>query len=98
MQKAFEHLVEYALSKNCTCSVFDGEEWQVKRSTDIVEIVDAIESVDEARVRIRNSAGESLGSALISAYGLMPDETVIDHSDTEFMQEWWDIYEGICNA
>ena len=46
--KAYKDLVKYALKNNDTVSVYDGEEWAVRRSVSFQEIVDAIESVEEA--------------------------------------------------
>ena len=53
--KAYKDLVKYALKNNDTVSVFDGEEWAVRRSVSFQEIVDAIESVEEAELRIRDT-------------------------------------------
>lgn len=91
--KAYKHLVRYALAADLTVSVFDGEEWQVKRSTNAKAINDAIESVDEAQLRIRQDDGKVLGWALVSAFGLADDETVVDCSDNDFMNQWSDLYE-----
>lgn len=86
--KAYKHLVKHALAQGHTISVWDGEEWQLKRSTSYKEIVDAIESVEEAEMTIRNIEGNKEAWVLIGAFGLADDETVMDHSDNKFMQEW----------
>lgn len=91
--KAYKHLIKHSLSMGCTVSVWDGEEWQVKRSTGYKTIIDAIESVDEAQLRIRQKDAV-IGWALVSAFGLEDDETVIDSSCTSFMEEWSEIYES----
>lgn len=92
--KAYKHLIKHCLSMGCTVSVWDGEEWQVKRSTGYQTIIDAIESVEEAQLKIRHkdNAFNSIGWALVSAFGLEDDETVIDHTCTPFMEKWSDIY------
>jgi len=90
--KAWKHLVHYALRKGCTVSVWDGEEWQLKRCEMFYPIKDAVESVDEAQVRIRNSDGKVVGWALI-INGLAADETVADYSDNAWMNEWNNVYE-----
>jgi hypothetical protein len=92
---AYRNLIATALKLNFTCSVWDGEEWQVKKSAKLAECVDAVKSVDEAQLRFRNSTGEIVGWALVSAYGLEPDETVIDFSGQEWIQEWENNYQ-IC--
>jgi hypothetical protein len=92
--KAYKHLIQHCLSMGCTVSVWDGEEWQVKRSTGYKAIIDAIESVEEAQLRIRQKDAV-IGWALVSAFGLEDDETVVDHTCTSFMDEWSDIYSEI---
>jgi hypothetical protein len=90
--KAYKHLVKHALHNGATVSVWDGGEWQVRRSTAYKAIIDAIESVEEAEIVIRNAQGDKLGWALVSAYGLEDDETVIDNTITPFMEAWDDSY------
>jgi hypothetical protein len=87
MKNACKQLVTFALNKDCTVSVWDGEEWQVKRSTNYKDIIAAIESVEEAALTIRDRAGEVVGKAVVSLYGLAPDETVIDSSVNAFFDE-----------
>ena len=86
--KAYKHLIKFALAQGCTVSVWDGEEWQVKRSTSFKAITEAVESVEEAQLKIRDKAGESVGWALVSAFGLADDETVMDNTMTPFMDSW----------
>ena len=90
--KAYKHLVKFALAKNCTVSVWDGEEWQVKRSSGYKAIIEAIESVEEAELVIRDSQGEKMGWVRVSAFGLEDDETVVDNTMTDFMNSWDDAY------
>lgn len=90
--KAFEHLIDYTLDFGFTISVWDGEEWQVKRSRDRAAIIEAVESVEEAKLRIRDLAGEIVGSALVSAFGLEDDETMMDWSDVDFLEAWEEAY------
>ena len=92
--KAYEHLIDYALDFGFTISVWDGEEWQVKRSRDRAAIIEAVESVEEAKLRIRDLAGEVVGSALVSAFGLADDETVMDHTVVDFFEAWVEAYEA----
>jgi len=65
MKKAHLTLVKNALAKNLTISVYDGEEWQVKRSSSYKAIKDAIDSVDISQLRFRDKSGEIVGWALI---------------------------------
>ena len=93
--KAYRHLVRHALAKGQQVSVFDGEEWAVKRSNKFGEIVAGIEAVEEAQIRIYPpDAPGCSGWALVSAYGLEDDETVMDWSDNDWMDQWFESYEG----
>ena len=92
--KAYEHLIRYALANGATVSVYDGEIWEVKRSTDYQTIADCIESVDEAQLNIRDKEGNPLGWAHVSAYGLADDETVIDFRPNEYMKTWEAAYDA----
>ena len=94
MQTAYMNLIRYALARNMTVSVWDGEEWQIKRSKSFKKIVDAVKSVEGATLRIRDSDGNFVGTAFVSEYGLQPDETVIDHTVNEFMEGWSSQYEA----
>lgn len=97
--KAYEHLVRRALELGCVVSVFDGEEWAVKLGQDYPEIIDAIESVEEAELAIRDAQTDEKGKhplkawALVSPFGLAPDETVIDSSANDWMKENDEDYE-----
>lgn len=87
--KAYKHLVKHSLNKGFTVSVFDGEEWQIKRSNKYQAIINAIESVDQSELRIRDKEGVSMGWALVLC-GLADNETVADFSCNEFMDNWFD--------
>lgn len=86
MKKAYLTLIKNALSKDLTISVWDGEEWQVKRSTSYQDIKDAIESVEVAELRIRDKDKNVLGWAQIVP-DLDPDETVADYTDSQLMAD-----------
>jgi hypothetical protein len=89
MQKAHLNLIKYALTQGCTISVWDGEEWQVKRSTSYKAIKDAAESVDESQLRIRDSEDNVVGWALvIPDCTFEPEEYIADYACTLFMEQW----------
>ena len=95
MKTAYLDLISHALTLGFTVSVWDGEEWQVKKSTKIREIDDAVKSVEEAVLRFRDADNKVVGSAQVSsAYEFEPNETVIDHSDNEWMNAWSEKYEN----
>jgi hypothetical protein len=97
--KAYKHLIKYALENNCVVSVWDGEEWQVSKASTYKSIIDAIESVEQAELKIYSkfdTRGEGYkGWALVSAFGLEDDETVMDNTVTEFMNNWEETYNQI---
>ncbi len=84
---ALHDLVDFALGTGATISVWDGEEWGVKRSTNRAEILELVNDLDEAQLRIRDASGQSVGWALI-VNGNAPDELVADWSITPFMEAW----------
>jgi hypothetical protein len=84
--KAYKTLVKNALSKDFSVSVWDGEEWQVKKSTKYQEIIDAIESVDFSELRIRDSEGEKIGWASI-VMDCEPEAMVSDFTYNKIMHE-----------
>lgn len=88
---ACKSLVRYALRHGVTVSVWDGEEWPVKRSTNYAAIMEHINSVEEAEL-VFYFNDERCGWAQVSMYGLEPDETVIDHTTTGLPGVWdWGI-------
>jgi hypothetical protein len=89
--KAYKSLVKFALANNAKVSVWDGEEWAIKQSTKYTDIIDAIESVDIAEIRLRDNNGDVLGWAQI-VLGLADDETVSDFSMSPFMATWENQY------
>jgi len=92
--KAYEHLVRYALTTAHAVSVWDGEEWATDKSTDYKTIIEAIESVEEAELVIRDRAtGSRAAWARVSAYGLADDETVVDQTVCNFMDIWQEAYD-----
>lgn len=92
--KAYKHLVKYALAQGLVVSVYDGEVWEVKRSDKYKAIIDCIESVEEADLKIRDVHGKPIAWALVSAYGLADDETVINSTDNNWMADWLNAYDG----
>ena len=88
MKTAYIDLVKTAINHGFVVSVWDGEEWQVKKSNKVQAILDAIKSVEEAELRFRDIEGNSKGWARVSAYGLEPDETVIDYTINEWLDAW----------
>jgi len=91
--KAYQHLVRYALAQGNRISVYDGEEWPVSESTNAQEIIEHIESVEEAELIIKDPIDRRDLWARVSAYGLADDETVIDHTAHGFLDNWQAAYD-----
>jgi hypothetical protein len=83
--RAYKTLVKNALSRDFTVSVWDGEEWQVKRSSSYQDIVDAIESVDFSELRIRQG-DDVIGWASI-VLDCEPEAMVSDFTYNKIMHE-----------
>ena len=59
------NLITSAIAKGFTVSVFDGEEWTVKRSLDFDTIFDALDTTDMNILSFRNAEGESKGKVVL---------------------------------
>lgn len=104
--KAYIHLVDYVLERDGAVSVWDGEEWAVKRSDDRGAIIEAIEAVEEAEVRIYGPAGprgpadefpvrSRVGWAMVTPFGVDDGETVADCTGGQFMEDWTVAFEKV---
>ena len=87
--KAHYQLVKHAINDmGFAVSVWDGEEWQVKRSTSVAAVMDAIESVDESALRFRDKDGERQGWADI-VLGNDGGDEVSDYSMNVWLDAWF---------
>jgi hypothetical protein len=77
-------MIEAVLADGYSVSVWDGEEWAVKKSQSYKAIMDAIESVDVAQIRIRDKEGIAVGWAMI-INGLDGEEAIADFTDNAYM-------------
>ena len=89
MQAAYKALCKQAIADGNVISVWDGEEWADKRSNKIRSILSSIESVEEAEIVIRDVNGKKIGWALVSAFGLEPEETIIDCGAGDYVDAWF---------
>jgi hypothetical protein len=98
MIKAQIHLVKYCLDKGCSISVWDEEEWQVVKSRNYNEIIEAIDSVDMPELNIYDLKDNYLGwVGIINDRSMNPEETVYDYSGTTFLNEWDQTYMEMVN-
>lgn len=75
-------LVRAAIAAGYTVSVYDGEEYTVKRSQNEAAILEALASTEEDTLVIRDSAGERIG-ALVLIWGndQTGEELIADYTD-----------------
>jgi hypothetical protein len=85
MKNAVISLVKKALLEGNTVSVWNGEEWAVKSGKYYKPVMEEIKAVEMAELVIRDADANKVGWALVSLYGLEPDETVIDCTDNKYM-------------
>ena len=80
-------LVRAALHAGYTVSVYDGEEYTVKRSHRERQILDALATTGEDVLVIRDSAGERLGVlSLIWGNEESGECLIADHTDNDAME------------
>lgn len=77
--KVVRPIIQRGLDAGYSVSVFDGEEWTVKRSTDRDRIMAALGTTDDDTVRFRN--GDDIVGSILLVYGNAPDEVVSDCTD-----------------
>jgi len=78
-------LIKAALAREYTVSVFDSEEWAIRRSNSHKAIMAEIMATDEDTLRFRKD-DEIIGSVYL-AYGNSPDEVIADYSDNDRIAE-----------
>lgn len=72
-------LIASLLAKEWTVSVYDGEEWVLKRARDRDAILSALASTDADELTIRDASGERIGWASL-VWGNGPGELISDCS------------------
>lgn len=77
-------IVKDALKLNYTVSVYDGEEWCLKRSSSYKEVMQSIQSTDMDTLNIRDNQGNKIGSIWL-VYGNDGYDVVADNSDNELI-------------
>jgi len=98
MKQAYIDLINHALAQGFKVSVWDGEAWPVKQSIKFREIIDAIKSVEVAELQFRDAEGNKCGWAEVGAYGLDPEETVIDYTVNPWLENWNERYNQTIGA
>jgi hypothetical protein len=79
-------LVTEALKRGLTVSINDGEEWALKHSVKLTEVMSAIMSTDEDYLRLCN-ADKSIAATFHLIYGNSPEEVIADCSTNALANE-----------
>ncbi|PBC01760.1 hypothetical protein CK220_24300 [Mesorhizobium sp. WSM3860] len=82
-------LVKACLDRGYMISVYDSEDWVVRRSDDKAAIMLALFSTDEDGIHLRSPTGDKLGWFQL-IYGNSGYDVVSDHADNEICNAIWD--------
>ncbi|OBQ90247.1 hypothetical protein A9K66_15225 [Mesorhizobium sp. AA23] len=82
-------LVKACLDRGYLISVYDSEDWVVRRSDDKAAIMLALFSTDEDGIHLRSPTGDKLGWFQL-IYGNSGYDVVSDHADNEICNAIWD--------
>ena len=74
-------IVKEALAVGITVSVYDGEEWTVKNSEKLSDIMKAVMTTDEDTLRFNRCSGERIGDVLL-VYGNDGWDVIADHTES----------------
>ena len=82
-------LIEQLLAQpGATVSVYDGEEWALKRSRDLDTIMAALGSTDNDELVWRDASGARLAWFWL-IYGNSPGELIADHTANDDAERVW---------
>lgn len=76
-------LVKIAIEDGCVVSVYDGEEWCLKKSGSVTEVMASVQSTDCDTIRFRKN-DEVVGN-VFCVYGNSAEEVFADWSDNELI-------------
>lgn len=79
-------LIDILLEKGYMVSIFDSEEWSVKKSTDRALLIDNVAATDFEKYAVRDAEEKLLG-VFVLVYGNSVEELISDHTDNEFCWE-----------
>ncbi|MCG7629041.1 hypothetical protein MHM88_14615 [Epibacterium sp. MM17-32] len=86
-------LITACLKRGFMISVFDGEEWAVKKSTKRAEIQKEVAATDETTFRVRDAEGEYVGFFWL-IHGNRA-HVVSDHTANEICEAIWEEIEPV---
>lgn len=80
MKTAYIQLVRSMAIQGYSMAVWSDGERDLSSTTNTNEVIKAVKDVDQALIEFTNTYTGRKASALVSAYGLAPNETIIDCS------------------
>lgn len=80
-EKIIREMLKFAIGKGYLVSVFDGEEYPVKCSANIEEIIENAMSVDEATLTFRDAETRNTIGKVLLVFGNDGWDVIADHSD-----------------
>ena len=84
-RKIVQAIADEAIRTGHTVSVNDGEVWTVSKSTDPAEIMGAVMTTDEDKLRIYDARGERIGDVWL-VYGNDGWDVIADYHDNPEME------------
>lgn len=86
-QKAYLHLIKWAINKGFTIDVFDGED--TFKNCNYFQAKEAVEAVDEPTSIRLYEGGCYMGEGhVLLEFGQRSEETIFDYVITPTMEEW----------
>lgn len=84
-RRVVRRLVTAAINKGFQVSINNGEDWEIKTSSNVQDVMDCIMATDEDYVRLTGCMGEIVATFRM-IYGNSPAEVIADHSTNELAQ------------
>ena len=94
---AARKLITIILAKGYSVSVSDGEEWTVKRSSNLKTILSSLCTTGEDTLRLHEADGCGIGVMLL-VWGNSAPELVADYSDNPEINALWDEWHAMVDA
>jgi len=92
MEKAYLHLIKFALDQGAVVDVDDGGDHdEIHRGCTYEQAKDAVESVDDSTILVHLD-GKTTHFAVALDFNQAPEETIYDYSVTDFSALWEAVY------
>lgn len=87
-RRVIRRLVSAAITKGFRVSVNSGEDWEIKQSGNVQDVMDNIMATDEDYIRLTGAMNEIVATFRM-IYGNSPAEVIADHSTNELAQYFY---------